>query len=102
VLKEWQRNTSWPITIYLIALLFALLSMLAVTPTLGGSGVNRARALAQLTCCGVLALRLGYAIYLGERSRTWIGYIVAMFFAAPIWIALEMLLLPVAQSLLSS
>lgn len=51
--------------------------------------MNAARVSAQLAICGVLELRLAWAMHHREQSKAWILYVAGMFFAVPIWMLVE-------------
>lgn len=88
-------RTNWPVKLYIGALLFAYVSMRIFTPALDGGAMNAARGSSQLAICGVLGLRLAWALQRREQSKVWIPYVVAMLFAVPIWHLVE----PLVRSL---
>ena len=91
--QQTAPRCNWPAKLYVAALLFAFISMGFFTPALDGRAMNGARVAAQLAICGVLGLRLAWALLRREQSKTWIPYTVSMFFAAPIWLVVEPLVL---------
>ena len=83
------RKTSWPIRLYLGALVFAFLTLSVFTPTLSGREINLGRARAQAGICLVFALRLLWAVHRREQSKTWRVYVACMVLAVPIWLLAE-------------
>lgn len=83
------EQTTWPVRLYIGALLFAFVTLQVGTVSLAGEALNQGRSLCQLGICGVLGLRLAWAMHTREQSKTWILYVVGMFLAVPIWIAIE-------------
>jgi hypothetical protein len=77
------------VKLYIGALLFALVSLAAFTPSLDGAAMNAARGASQLAICGVLGLRLAWALHRREQSKAWILYVIGMFLAVPIWLIVE-------------
>ncbi len=90
-------RTSWPVKFYVAALLFAFVSLAICTSALDGQAMNAGRSLAQLAICGVLALRLAWALHCREQSKMWIAYVVGMFMAVPIWLVVEPIVLSFAR-----
>ena len=76
--------SNWPVNLYLGALAFAFVSLSIFTLALDGTAMNGGRTLAQVAICGVLMLRLAWALHRREQSITWIPYVVGMFLAVPI------------------
>lgn len=83
--------------LYIGALLFALVSLAVFTPALDGRAMNTGRSAAQLAVCGVLGLRLAWALHRREQSKVWIPYTVGMFLAVPIWLIVEPLVLSLGR-----
>lgn len=83
---------SWPVRLYLGALAFAFLSLVFLTPALDGPRMNAARVSSQLAICGVMGLRLAWAMHRREQSKAWILYVAGMVFAVPIWMLVEPLI----------
>jgi hypothetical protein len=82
-------KTSWPIRLYLGALVFAFLTLAVFTPSLSGREVNVGRARAQAGICLILVLRLLWAVHRRERGNAWRVYVACMFLAVPIWLLVE-------------
>ena len=92
------QKTSWPIRLYLGALVFACLTLAVFTPTLSGPEINAGRVRTQAGVCLVLVLRLLWAVHRGEQSRTWRVYVACMFLAVPIWLLVEPWVFALRQS----
>lgn len=91
---ELAANTSWPVALYIVAMIFAWLTLTVFTQAVDGA-LSGGRMLAQLCIMVVLGLRLAYAMRVKERSRTWIIYVAGMFLALPIWLIAEPLVLAI-------
>jgi hypothetical protein len=83
------QKTSWPIKLYLGALVFAFLSLSIFTPALDGREVNIGRARTQAGICLIFVLRLLWAVHRKEQSKAWQVYVACMFLAVPIWLLVE-------------
>ena len=79
-------KTSWPIKLYLGALVFAFLTLAVFTPTLSRREINAGRARTQAGICLIFVLRLLWAVHRKEQSKTWRIYVACMFLAVPIWL----------------
>jgi 4-amino-4-deoxy-L-arabinose transferase-like glycosyltransferase len=83
------QKTSWPIRLYLGALVFAFLTLSLFTPSLSGRDVNVGRARTQAGICLIFVLRLLWAVHRKEQGKTWRVYVVCMLLAVPIWLLVE-------------
>ena len=88
-LPAQPAKTSWPIRLYLGALVFAFLTLAVFTPTLTGREVNIGRGRTQAGICLILLLRLLWAVHRREHSKTWRVYVACMFLAVPLWLLVE-------------
>lgn len=93
-----SQKTSWPIKLYLGALVFAFLTLAVLTPTLSGREINAGRASTQAGICLIFVLRLLWAVHRKEQSKTWRIYVACMFLAVPIWLLVEPWLFALGRS----
>jgi hypothetical protein len=82
-------KTTWPVKAFLVAVVFAWLTMAMFSAALDGPAINAARLRTQAGICLILILRLLWAIHRRERNRIWIAYLIGMVLAAPIWLIAE-------------
>ena len=84
-----HQKTSWPIRLYLGALVFGFLTLSVFTPTLTGREINIGRTRTQAGICLIFVLRLLWAVHRKEQNKTWRIYVACMFLAVPIWLLVE-------------
>lgn len=84
-----SEKTSWPIKLYLGAVVFALLTLVIFTSALDGPELSAGRIRTQAGICLIFVLRLLWAIDQKEQSKIWRVYVTCLFLAAPIWMVLE-------------
>ena len=82
-------KTSWPVRLYIGALVWAFFTLGIFTPALDGREANKARLRAQVALLACALLRLAWAIHRKEKGRGWKFYLVLLFLAAPIWLLIE-------------
>jgi hypothetical protein len=82
-------KSSWPVRLYIVALVFAFLTLGVFTPALDGRASNVARNRAQVALLACATLRLAWALHTREKGKGWVFYVVLLFLAAPIWLLIE-------------
>lgn len=82
-------KSSWPIWLYVAALIWAYLTLSIFTLALDGREINAARARGQVALLACATLRLAWALHRREKGKGWVFYVVLLFLAAPLWILVE-------------
>ena len=82
-------KTSWPVRLYLSAIVFAFFTLALFTTTLSGAAINAARLRTHAGILLLFVLRLLWAVHRREQSKRWRVYVWLMFLAAPLWLLVE-------------
>ena len=82
-------KSTWPIGLYLGAVVWAFLTLIVFTAALDGPETNAARSRAQIALIACALIRLAWALHKKDGSRGWIFYVVLLFLAAPTWMLIE-------------
>jgi hypothetical protein len=76
---------SWPVVLYVGAMVWAFATLFALTQLNDGAEINRVRLRTQVTLLSCAAARLVWAVLRKEKGKGWLFYVVLLLLAAPLW-----------------
>jgi hypothetical protein len=80
-----ERASTWPVRLYVAALLWAFVTVYVIAPP-PYSDERWPRLRTQLALLGCAAARLVWAQRKREQGRGWVFYVAVLFLAMPIWL----------------